>query len=86
MTIETTFFKEWNDNKYEILEANWNLDGPFIQIEWTVKDIGFGLITFIKKDDGEIIIDSENMDRRFIKEILNYIVDHTTLEYERVNE
>jgi len=85
MTIKTTFFEDWEKDIYEIFEAHWNLGGPF-QIEWAVKDIGFGIITFIKNDDGEIVIDSELMGRTFVKEILNYLVDHTKFTDEKEKE
>jgi len=78
-------FKEWEQYK-NIIYANWNLNGPFIQIEWGVKDVGFGLITFIKKDDGEIVIDPEFMSRTFVKNILDYLIDHTKFTDEKEKE
>jgi hypothetical protein len=85
MTIKTTFFEDWEKDIYDIIESHWNLNAPF-QIEWAVKDIGFGIITFIKNDDGEIVIDSELMSRTFVKEILNYLVDHTKFTDEKEKE
>ena len=43
-------------------------DGGFV-IEWSCENIGFGTLTFIKKD-GQVICDTETMNKEFCKQAL----------------
>lgn len=51
------------------------VDWSTIQIEWTDENIGFGEINIIFMN-GRVFLDSENMNKDFVKKILNNLVDN----------
>jgi hypothetical protein len=77
-------FKEWENNK-DIVYVEWEFSGKKqpMRVYWEVKYIGFGNITFYINNNDELIIDSEHMDKEFVKRILNYLVDHTKFTDEK---
>ena len=50
-----------------------------IKIEWNDVDFGFGNI-YIFEEDGILKIDSEFMEKDFVKEVLSHIVDQAVLD------
>jgi hypothetical protein len=66
----------------DILEANVDIGNNVLRIEWVVKNIGLGQFDFIIDDDSGFLIFSETMDRDFVKSIMNYVIDHSKLDYE----
>jgi hypothetical protein len=52
-----------------------------MRIEWAVNNIGWGQLDFLMDENGLLIL-SETMDRDFVKSILNYVIDHSKLDYE----
>lgn len=58
----------------------------FILIEWGVKKVGFGQITFCQLDNGSIDADFECMSTSFCKKIINDIVENVKFENEKNKE
>jgi hypothetical protein len=51
----------------------------YAKIEWESDELGWGEIQFHIKKDGSLKIDSETMDREFVKFVLESMVDGATL-------
>ena len=54
------------------------LDEESIVFDWMETDIGYGSIE-IQIENGEFVIDSENMSKEFIKAVLNKLIDDAQL-------
>ena len=55
--------------KVEFAPYSWGM-----KIRWAAEDIGFGEVQFIGWP-GVLIIDSEAMDKEFVKALLAYVID-----------
>jgi hypothetical protein len=51
------------------------VDWSTVQIEWTDENLGFGEIHIVFMN-GRVFLDSENMDKDFVKKTLNNLVDN----------
>jgi hypothetical protein len=51
----------------------------YAKIEWDSNELGWGEIQFHVKKDGSLEIDSETMDKEFVKFVLESMVDGATL-------
>ena len=56
-----------------------------IDIGWQTKSAGFGHLSFNNKD-GKIHCSSETMGRKFVKEVLNKLVDQSIFEEDARDE
>lgn len=59
----------------EIIYADMVFYPKCMEVEWGVKDCGFGRFTFFYDDNDNLRIDSESMNKDTVKAIMNYLVD-----------
>jgi hypothetical protein len=52
-----------------------NKDEMGISIAWAAKGTGFGNISITEFTTGEVLIDTENMSKEFVKEVLCALID-----------
>ena len=67
-------------NKITFLRIDGFMDQNGFALEWSKEGFGFGNIYFRNTEDGKIKITTEYMDKEFIKEIVNFMLDNA--EYE----
>jgi predicted aconitase len=52
-----------------------NKDETGISIAWAARGVGFGNMSIIEFSNGEVLIDTENMGKEFVKEVLCALID-----------
>lgn len=59
---------------YVELEEVRKASQPGLTFNWGCGKVGFGQVTLVNRD-GKLYIDDEGMDKQFIKEMFNYLID-----------
>lgn len=67
-------------DKYKITYAKFVAVPNGMQVHWNADDIGFGIITMVSNDFGDVVIDSENMSREFVVAVIAFAAQWTEMK------
>jgi len=67
-------------NKITFLRIDGFMDQNGFALEWSKDGVGFGNLYFRNTEDGKIKITTEYMDKEFVKEVVNFMLENA--EYE----
>ena len=52
-----------------------------MRVYWSANNVGFGITNIYKNENNKIIIDDEYMGEKFVKELLNKLVNDYFIDY-----